>query len=75
MIYLTVKFTLIFLAWALALAILASLLARRYPKPRVQTTIMHERQAEIVGDGAWPPKPQPIKRRSARVRDMEPRGA
>lgn len=74
MIYLVIKGLLILLALAFAFVVIA-LQNRKHQVPRrVQTIIQHERRMDIIGDGAWSITPARYPR-SARVRDIEPRGA
>jgi hypothetical protein len=67
-----IKAILILFALALAVAVLGVAVDRQRNRPKVRTILQSHKDRAIVGDGAWIIGRQP--QRSARVRDIEPRG-
>lgn len=68
-----IEASLLILAGCIGLVVMAAC-TDTTPRKRVRTIIRSEHNRDIVGDGAWI-SPRPSAARSARVRDIEPRGA
>jgi hypothetical protein len=58
----------------LAVLIVARDYKRQHKAPRMRTVVQHEDRSQVIGDGAWTTTAAQYPR-SARVRDIDPRGA